>query len=404
MSATLQRKRPQSGQARDSARGRRRWFPLAALLLAAAAGLVAVELASRVLSLGSDLFYRPDPQVGHRLIPGAAGVFNSPADGGARRVQISSQGLRDQEYTLAKPAGTRRILILGDSYCEGLQVELAETFQAVLERHLAFVPDRPTVEVINGGVSGFGTDNELLFYRHVGRDFQSDLVVLCFFTNDLEDNSASLQRRFGEVEREPYFTLDKNELVLHDFPYRQRLDGVDQFLKQNLRSYRVVRQRWHTMQRSHAVQKANQGLPGQFSVHLDADDAEHTAAWELLERLVLQVRDEVTADGANFAVQLCTCSWQVHPEHLAWFYENYPALHDRVWDWPKPNRRLAEFCRAQDIACLDLLPAFVAHAQETGEELHFRGGHWNAAGHQLAARQLRQFLDAEFPGWREGAR
>lgn len=374
----------------------RRWFPLAALLLAVLGTLVTLEVAARLLTLGSDLFHRPDPLVGHRLIPGAVGVFDSPADGGERLVRINSLGLRDREYTLAKPAGARRLLILGDSYCEGLQVEEDETFQAVLERRLGYVPDAPKVEVLNGGVSGFGTDNELLFYRHVGRQFEPDLVVLSFFTNDLEDNSIVLQRRMGDVEREPYFTLEGDGLALHDFPSPHRFSAVDQFFKQHVRSYRAVWQRWHARQRARAVAKANRGLPGQFTVHLDQYDAEHEAAWKLLERLVLQVRQEVEADGARFAVQLCTCSWQVHPEHLAWFYENYPALNDHQWDWPKPNRRLVEFCRQHSIACLDLLPSFADHAQETGEDLHFRGGHWNAAGHQLAARELQRFLDERF--------
>lgn len=381
-------------------RSRQRWFRALALLLTAALGAAALETAARVLSLGSDLFHEPDAWVGHRLIPGAGGVFNSPADGGARRVTISSQGLRDREYTLAKPTGTRRILILGDSYCEGLQVEEDETFQAVLERRLALAAEAPPVEVINSGVSGYGTDNELLYYRHVGRGFQPDLVVLSFFTNDLEDNSVELQRRFGEVEPQPYFTLSGEELTLHDHPYRQRLGAVDQFLKQHLRSYRAVWQRWHSRTRAARVERANAGLPGQFTVHLADYDADHEAAWRLLERLVLQVRDEMQADGVRFAVQLCTCSWQVHPEHLAWFQEHYPAMADRDWDWPMPNRRLAEFCAAHGIACLDLLPAFTAHAQATGEELHFRGGHWNAAGHQLAAHELRAFLEQRFPDWR----
>lgn len=379
----------------------RRWFPLAAMALTMMLGFAAIEIAARVLMFGSDILHCPDPQLGHRLIKGAVGIFNSPADGGKRQVTISSQGFRDREYSLAKPAGTRRILILGDSYCEGLQVEEEETFQAVLERHTAYVPDQPPVEVINGGVSGYGTDNELLFYRHVGREFQPDVVVLSFFTNDLEDNSVELQRRFGEVEPEPYFVLTNGELKLKDFPYPQRFDAVDFFLKQHFRSYRVARQRWHTARRSQAIRRANRGLPGQFTVHLDEYDVEHEAAWDLLKRLLLQVRQEVETDGAQFAVQLCTCSWQVHPEHLEWFYQRYPALNDYVWDWPKPNRLLAQFCREQGIACLDLLPSFTAHAAETGEELHFQGGHWNVAGHQLAARQLQQFLDEKLPGWRK---
>src|SRR5215831_19042426 len=39
-------------------------------------------------------------------------------------VQFSSAGLRDREFALAKPPGTYRIALLGDSFVEALQVPL----------------------------------------------------------------------------------------------------------------------------------------------------------------------------------------------------------------------------------------------------------------------------------------
>ncbi|MEO1994439.1 MAG: hypothetical protein ABGZ17_04110, partial [Planctomycetaceae bacterium] len=49
-------------------------------------------------------------------------------------------------------------------------------------------------QVINTGVSGWGTDQELLFLEHEGFKYQPDIVVLTFFIgNDPDNNSKSRQ-------------------------------------------------------------------------------------------------------------------------------------------------------------------------------------------------------------------
>lgn len=56
----------------------------------------------------------------------------------------NSLGLRERELPLAKPAGTLRIVLLGDSYGEGMEVEFEDTMGQVLERRLgARIPALP---------------------------------------------------------------------------------------------------------------------------------------------------------------------------------------------------------------------------------------------------------------------
>src|SRR5262245_43955387 len=52
--------------------------------------------------------------------------------------RINGEGMRDdREFAHAKPAGTRRIVSLGDSFTIGYEVEREQTFSAVLERELS---------------------------------------------------------------------------------------------------------------------------------------------------------------------------------------------------------------------------------------------------------------------------
>jgi GDSL-like lipase/acylhydrolase family protein len=99
----------------------------------------------------------------------------------------NSRGMRDsREFRYDKPAGTIRVLALGDSNTQGYEVRQNETYAAVLERYLAKHGVR--AEVLNAGVSGFSTAEALAYLENEGYKYQPDVVVLGFSANDYEDN------------------------------------------------------------------------------------------------------------------------------------------------------------------------------------------------------------------------
>ena len=95
---------------------------------------------------------------------------------------VSSQGLRDREYALAKPEGVQRILVLGDSVTFGTGVSRAETFPKRLEQKLR--RSGKQVEVINAGVNGYTAYNEVHYYLAEMRKYQPDVVLLAVVLND----------------------------------------------------------------------------------------------------------------------------------------------------------------------------------------------------------------------------
>ncbi len=101
----------------------------------------------------------------------------------------NAQGFRGTtDYAVDKPDGVYRVIVLGDSTTLGHGVSDGETFSAVAEGLLNRI--RRT-EVINMGVSGFGTAEELIQLQTVGFRFQPDLVVLAYFPNDPYNNVVS---------------------------------------------------------------------------------------------------------------------------------------------------------------------------------------------------------------------
>jgi lysophospholipase L1-like esterase len=168
---------------------------LAATLVLAGAALAA---SFALLEIGVRLAVGEQPKFPRRVVGAPFGLrINEP---GARyrhdsadvtvEFRINGQGLRaDRDYPYAKPPGVRRIVSLGDSYTVGYEVELEETFSQVLEREL--VARGYAVEVLNAGVSGYSTAEELLYLERELLRYEPDLVLVSFYGNDLVDNSRT---------------------------------------------------------------------------------------------------------------------------------------------------------------------------------------------------------------------
>ena len=156
-----------------------RWRVLLGRLLLLAGGcligLLLAEVGLRLsgFRLGTDSAFQPDPYCGVRHVPNYRGWHTRE---GRVWIEINSHGFRDRERTVDKPAGTFRIAVIGDSYAEALQVDLDKTFWSVLERKLAerWPAIGQRVEVLNFGVSGYGTAQELEMLRHYVWDYQPD--------------------------------------------------------------------------------------------------------------------------------------------------------------------------------------------------------------------------------------
>jgi hypothetical protein len=110
------------------------------------------------------------------------------------QLRTNSNGLRDREISYNKPADSARVLLLGDTITEAIQVPLEQTYAKLTEAKLAETLEN--VDVINAGCANYGTDNELLFFRAEGWRYNAELVVLVLSTrNDAIDVSEAPGRR-----------------------------------------------------------------------------------------------------------------------------------------------------------------------------------------------------------------
>src|SRR5262252_7468637 len=186
----------------SSTRIRVRRKKIVLLFFSLAFALLLTELFLRLIGYSYPLFYVADYDRGVALRPGAAGLYQRE---GTNYVRINSAGLRDREHAQAKPPDTVRIALLGDSYCEALQVPQEQTFWWLLQQKLEACNAFPGkhVEILNFGVSGYGTGQELITLQRQAREYAPDIVLLLVTTNnDITDNRRELKL----ADDIPYFT------------------------------------------------------------------------------------------------------------------------------------------------------------------------------------------------------
>lgn len=96
----------------------------------------------------------------------------------------NSAGFRDVERTCAKPPGTRRVVVLGDSIAAGYGVEdAAQCFVMLLEQRLNR-SGPGSFEALNLAVAGYQTMQEVETLRERGLAYAPDLVLVVFCVND----------------------------------------------------------------------------------------------------------------------------------------------------------------------------------------------------------------------------
>lgn len=338
----------------------------------------------------------PSEEYGWGLAPGREGPFHDDHEEFRTHVRINSLGLHDVEHTYTKPPGVFRILILGDSYVEALQVELDQGFGRVLERQLRARTDRP-VEVISGGVSAWGTDNEFLFFRNEGYKYDANLVLLAFNTaDDLRENYEPFNRMAAKsILAKPTFVLtDAGVLEMQPRPPAQTKAGwwrqlyVGEILYERMGG-KVESPREQGIKDRPPDPKL-QGVPADMWVYAPLPPEEVNQAWELTKPLVWALREQVIARGARFAVIVHNGPW-VHDENRWRFMLMHHPDAAKSWDRRKPERLINMFLLAADLPVLDLFDAF--EAGKDREQLFFKfDPHWTPAGHRVAAEAVAEYL------------
>jgi len=287
-------------------------------------------------------------------------------------VSFNSEGMRDREHSVAKSEGTFRVLLLGDSFMEALQLPFESSFPSLVERLLAGRTGR-RIEVVNASVSGWGTDDELQYLVTRGLKWKPDLIVVAMtLHNDIADN---LRERFHTTRNGALVEQPTGLSVLEHTTIQ-----VKTFLAARLHTYQLlVRAR-----RLRETQGEAKKLSGHVvDLFRDPADPQITRGYELTSLLLQKMHGLASANGSKLTLVLLPLMVQLSDAQFAAF----AASAARELDAGRPQRMLTGVGRRLGIEVIDLLPGFRKWMASGGENLYLeRDGHWNREGHRLAAR------------------
>jgi lysophospholipase L1-like esterase len=295
---------------------------------------------------------RPDRPWLYGLRPGARAQLSFT---GGVLYEINADGFRDRAYTRAKPPGTFRAVVLGDSVSFGHGVELEATFPKRLEALLAASAPSPAFQILNMGVNGYNPYNEAAVLEDIGVRYEPDLVLVQFCVNDLNDPvlnfDFSTQLALGAIP----------DAAIPDPIHRRPIPSV---------AARFCNRFWTcmTLRQFFAASPADsRGEEAAAFSMLDGSGPE--LAW--LRARYTEMVSSARRAGATFAVVVFPYREQL----------TGPAS-------PPLQRRLAALGRDAGLTIIDLLPAFRKAAARSAEPLFIDHWHPSAAGHRVAAEAI----------------
>ena len=339
-------------------------------------------------------FHTSDPNLGWKLKPGTSGEWNGE---GASFVQVNSEGLRDREHTKAKPPNTLRVAVLGDSFTEAIHVPVEQTYWSKLERKLGncqAVKGRKNVEVINFGVQGYSTAQELIVLRKKVWDYSPDIVILAFFIgNDVINNSPRL-----EYDRyRPFFAYDASGKLVPDMSFRNLppidrnekavsfVDRMPTWIVNNSRILQVIKKVDLDRKKRELSEDFTELSTQNFK---EPQDAAWQEAWRVTEGLIVTMWNEVVQKNADFLVVTIGDPMQVRPEAQE---RKKFMTKNNIQDLFYPERRLEKLGLREGFPVLNLSEQFQDYTDKYQVCAHgFEnyvpcGGHWNELGHRLAS-------------------
>jgi lysophospholipase L1-like esterase len=360
------------------------------LLVSVMLAVGVAEIALRITHYGEgnlihlEKFVEYDPTLGWRHKKNFSSEFVN--DEYHTTLRYNANGWRGPERDFNKPPNVSRILVLGGSYVDGYSVNVQDRLSEVLEANLG-----PAFEVINLGVVGYGTDQDLLLLEQEGWKYQPDLVVLVFSYNDVWRSGSRYFANSARKVQKPLFIADGGgDLELTNVPVPQPAAT----LQERFKVYELVRtvvkgNPWlHWL----SIKAGMADAPGfvwgeEFPVYRKTETPVFASAWATTQGLLVKMKQETQQRHAGLVVFYVPSRIELSPEE--WKRANLPADYDpgTVAD------KLSAICKAEDIPFIDPTDRYKEAARQ-GPVFYSHDTHWNPAGHRLAGQMLTDYVQS----------
>jgi len=286
----------------------------------------------------------------------------------------NSKGFRDAERVINTE--TKRVVALGDSFTEGIGVNVADRLTNLLETET-------TIPHLNYGLAGnFGPTQYFMLYKTVALKYTHEAVLVGILpSNDFIDDDYEAGVRFGSDRYRPFLkgNYPNFELVYHTdsihkskaLPQKQHIIG--KVLKNFTNSYNMYRYML-VMQRVKAIPKdqllETSKVPSYFN-YSEKQFNRMRYAIEAIKKL-----------AGNRPVMVY--SIPIEKEIKAYREHGKNPL----------GKRLKSVCDSINVEYLDLLPKTDVFTETEYEALFLScDGHWSEAGNAFAKKHIESFFN-----------
>jgi lysophospholipase L1-like esterase len=389
---------------------RDRLLNLLTLLISIALCLAALEVVLDFIDRRSEdrTDKRFHPERGWAYTPGT--YTEKPAQSWlSHEIQINSLGLRGPEPVF--PANGRfHVVVVGDSFTFGRAVPEEALYTSRLAELLA-ERHATNATVLNAGVEGYGTAQQLLLIRELARhEVTADLYVLQVFTNDILDNLAL---DYSSLEPRPlaprYRLSDSGQLVLEAAPSAESWRPEYADPGPRFRSLAVAKTavesfaQWNptivNFARRLGISTAFPRLPG--LVNAWYTDAVLREGIPLITALLSAIDAEIAALNAELLVLIVPSPIAVYSETygpmLRATFPDDRRINEMLSDLDRPQRTMRKICDELGIRTVD---ASAVLSSPDGSTYIPREGHLSPLGHELVAELLYGAIAQKFVQYR----
>lgn len=356
----------------------------AGLLLAE--GLVRLAAPQQLIVLRPDIWI-PDDGLGWKRAPGLDTRINT----GEREVRlVTDESGRRAPGGVPPSAPKLRILALGDSFLEALQVEYGDSLAGRLSEGLARRVGGP-VRVNVAGVAGYGPNHYLIqARRELARTEYDGVLVFLYPGNDVvKERRSRFPPKTPETRHEFRWprSLQPRELI-DSFLY-----PANDVLETRSHLFVLLRTRLPSIKSRlvalrHAAKKETTDPARLFADRVYNSELADSPRWALTAEICADIDALARRHGIPALFVLFPGKVWVEPEALA--TEARSLGIDPSWfDLEQPFQRLEEELDARELEHVSTLEAFRAARHGGAEELFGRvDTHLSPAGHRLLAREI----------------
>ena len=282
-------------------------------------------------------------------------------------VKTNSLGFNspDIDLSIDKNSNTFRIFVLGDAFTMPEGMEFEKSYTRLLEQHLSVKYPDKKIQVINGGVTGYGPNEMLLQLKHFIDTIDPDLVINQIFINEFEEINLTKEKRRYYI----------------GFKHISRIKKVVGYSQLSIQIEKKIRAVLNNNDDNLNYSKSLLHLYEKHSQFYN-----DTVIYKL-DNFFSEIKNITSAYNSELLVMYVPGQIEVsQPEHVSYYPEHIDINNSKLYSLERPNILIRELCDKHEINLFDTENTLRYHPVQP--VYYTESWHWNLEGHKLIAHTL----------------